>query len=94
MLQQPLQKKAPQLAGFRRPTMMSSHLGGEDAMGRQRDEFFMLTLFIQSSIFIVGFGLGYGLCAWRAHRRNTNRPYAAQNSRPVTSMFGHARRAF
>jgi hypothetical protein len=62
--------------------------------GRQPDEFFMLTLFIQSSIFIVGFGLGYGLCVWRAHRRTANQSYAATNSRPVTSMFGHARRAF
>ncbi|WP_325634229.1 hypothetical protein [Bradyrhizobium sp.] len=52
----------------------------------------MLTILIQSSIFVVGFGLGYAACAWRAHRRHPT--YASRNTRPVTSMFGHPRRAF
>jgi hypothetical protein len=52
----------------------------------------MLTILIQSSIFVAGFGLGYAACAWRAHRRHVT--YASRSARPVTSMFGHPRRAF
>jgi hypothetical protein len=52
----------------------------------------MLTFLTQSSIFIAGFGLGYAACAWRGRRANGT--FTSRNSRPVTSMFGHARRAF
>jgi len=53
----------------------------------------MLTFFILSSIFVAGFGLGYAACAWRARRRR-NGIFTSRNAQPVTSMFGHARRAF
>jgi len=72
--------------------MMSSQVGSEDTAGGDNRTNPMLTILIQSSIFVVGFGLGYAACAWRAHRRHLT--YASRNTRPVTSMFGHPRRAF
>jgi hypothetical protein len=47
----------------------------------------MLTLFLQSSIFVAGIIVGYAVCVWRSHRRR------AQFA-PRISMFGHPRRAF
>ena len=49
----------------------------------------MLTLLLQSSIFVAGFLAGYAACLWRSHRRQA---YATVG--PRTSMFGHHRRAF
>jgi len=72
--------------------MMSSQVGSEDTAGGDNRTNPMLTILIQSSIFIAGFGLGYAACAWRAHRRHVT--YASRNAPPVTSMFGHPRRAF
>jgi len=46
----------------------------------------MLTLLLQSSIFVAGFLAGYAACLWRSHRR--------QAFAPRISMFGHHRRAF
>jgi hypothetical protein len=54
----------------------------------------MLTLLIQSTIFIAGFCLGYAAYAWRSHRRRVRHLIYARDARPHTSMFGHARRAF
>jgi hypothetical protein len=48
----------------------------------------MLTLLLQSSIFIAGFLVGYVACAWRWRRAQ----YAGMT--PRISMFGHPRRAF
>ncbi|HET7887562.1 MAG TPA: hypothetical protein VFL62_15165 [Bradyrhizobium sp.] len=50
----------------------------------------MLTLFLQSSIFVTGFLAGYVICAWRSHRRRAQ--FATIG--PRISMFGHTRRAF
>jgi hypothetical protein len=55
----------------------------------------MLLALILSSIFFAGFGLGYAVRAWRSHKRRTQYlMYAPYRSRPQTSTFGHARRAF
>jgi hypothetical protein len=70
--------------------MMSPHIraikkrGGNDRMNS------MLTLLLQSSIFVAGFLAGYAACAWRSHRRQTQYATLA----PRTSTFGHPRRAF
>jgi hypothetical protein len=50
----------------------------------------MLTLFLQSSIFVAGAVIGYAACAWRSHRRRAQFIAVA----PRISMFGHPRRAF
>jgi hypothetical protein len=50
----------------------------------------MLTLFLQSSIFVAGAIVGYGVCAWRSHRRRAQFAMIT----PRISMFGHPRRAF
>jgi hypothetical protein len=50
----------------------------------------MLTLFLQSSIFVAGIVVGYAACVWRSHRRRTQ--FMAVG--PRISMFGHPRRAF
>jgi hypothetical protein len=55
----------------------------------------MPTFLIQLLIFIAGFSVGYALCAWRSRRRGGQYPnYKSRNSAPLTSTFGHARRAF
>lgn len=46
----------------------------------------MLTLLLESSIFVAGFAAGYVACAWRW------RHYAV--GAPRVSLFGHTRRAF
>jgi hypothetical protein len=50
----------------------------------------MLTLFLQSSIFVAGGIVGYAACLWRSHRRRAQFLAVA----PRMSMFGHPRRAF
>jgi len=60
-------------------------VGDEQARGDNRMHA-MLTLILESSIFVAGFAAGYVACAWRW------RHYAAVA--PRVSMFGHARRAF
>jgi hypothetical protein len=50
----------------------------------------MLTLFLQSSIFVAGIIVGYAVCVWRSHRRRAQFVGVA----PRISMFGHPRRAF
>jgi hypothetical protein len=75
--------------------MMSSHLDDENIAGGDNRTDPMLTLLIQSSIFIAGFSLGYAARAWRTHRRRVQySTYASHDARPQTSTFGHARRAF
>jgi len=75
--------------------MMASHLGDEVSQGRDNRTNPMLTFLIQSSIFIAGFALGYGVFAWRSHRRGTQySTYASRNAHSHMSTFGHARRAF
>jgi hypothetical protein len=50
----------------------------------------MLTLLLQSSIFVAGFAAGYVVCAWRSQRRQSQ--FASLS--PRISTFGHPRRAF
>jgi hypothetical protein len=50
----------------------------------------MLTLFLQSSIFVAGAIIGYAVCLWRSHRRRAQ----FISVTPRISMFGHPRRAF
>jgi hypothetical protein len=63
--------------------------GDQEARGNNQMNS-MLTLLLQSSIFIAGFLVGYAACAWRSHRRQAQYVTLA----PRTSMFGHHRRAF
>jgi hypothetical protein len=74
-------------------TMISSHTQRRYCVGGGNRMNPMLTFLTQSSIFIAGFGLGYAACAWRGRRR-ANGTLTSRNARAVTSMFGHARRAF
>jgi hypothetical protein len=62
--------------------------GDQEARGDNRMQS-MLTLLLQSSIFIAGFLVGYVACAWRS-RRGTQFITVT----PRISMFGHPRRAF
>jgi hypothetical protein len=50
----------------------------------------MLTLLLQSSIFVAGFVAGYVASSRRSHRRQEQFATVA----PRISMFGHPRRAF
>jgi hypothetical protein len=50
----------------------------------------MLTLLLQSSIFISGFLAGYVVRAWQSHRRQSQ----FSSLSPRISTFGHPRRAF
>jgi hypothetical protein len=61
--------------------------GDEEARGDNRMHS-MLTLLLESSIFVAGFVAGYVACAWRWRRTH----YAT--IAPRVSMFGHTRRAF
>jgi hypothetical protein len=63
--------------------------GDQEARGNNQMNS-MLSLLLQSSIFIAGFLVGYAACAWRSHRRQAQYVSLA----PRTSMFGHPRRAF
>jgi hypothetical protein len=63
--------------------------GDQEALGNDRMNS-MLTLLLQSSIFVAGFLVGYAARAWRSHRRQTQFATLA----PRTSTFGHPRRAF
>jgi len=46
-------------------------------------------------IFTAGFGLGYGIRAWRSKQRRGRRSmYLPYSTGPGATTFGHARRAF
>jgi hypothetical protein len=69
--------------------MMSPHIRAIKKRGGNNRMNSMLTLLLQSSIFIAGFLVGYAARARRSHRHRTHYVTLA----PRTT-FGHPRRAF